>query len=266
MRICVTLAVGYWFAVTAGAQAPHQFTRAEQETFLANAKVVSSKSAPGGITGSRRAKLDDGQFTHDAHIQSIDETRSQYMGTRGMEINFRDTYKYNVAAYRLDQLLELNMVPVTVARKYAGKDSSFTWWTDDVLMDEAKRVKKKENAPNPNDWNSQMYIVRVFDQLIFNTDRNLGNLLITKDWHLVMIDHTRAFRTHTTLQEKRNLVKCDTHLLAKLKELNEPKLKEVMGDLLTEPEIKGLLARRDKIVEYFDAAGPSASYTYNKPQ
>jgi len=39
-----------------------------------------------------------------------------------------------------------------------------------------------------------MWVVRLFDQLIYNTDRNLGNLLIDKSWRLWMIDHTRAFK------------------------------------------------------------------------
>jgi hypothetical protein len=32
----------------------------------------------------------------------------------------------------------------------------------------------------------------MFDQLIANIDRNQGNLLYDRDWHLVLIDHSRA--------------------------------------------------------------------------
>ena len=239
-------------------------TDAEREAFLSKAKVVRTKGAPGGITGSIRATLSDGVFTHDAHIQSIDESKAQYTGPRGTELNFRDSYKYNVAAYRLDRLLGLNMVPPTVVRSHSGHSSSFTWWADDFLMDEAKHLKSKASPPDNELWNREMYLVRMFDQLIHNTDRNLGNLLITKDWHIVMIDHTRAFRTHTTLQDKRNLAQCDRDVLAKLKELNQQSLSTIMKDLLTPPEIQGLLGRRDKIVEFFEAAGPSALYTLPK--
>jgi hypothetical protein len=86
------------------------------------------------------------------------------------------------------------MIPVSVERKVGGKTSAITWWVDDVMMDEMKRTNKKIDPPDRDIWNKQMYVVRVFDQLIYNTDRNLGNLLIDKNWRLWMIDHTRAFR------------------------------------------------------------------------
>ncbi len=97
-----------------------------------------------------------------------------------------------------------------------------------------------------------MHIVRVFDQLIYNTDRNLQNLLITKDWKIWMIDHTRGFRLHTSLVQPKNLVKCERKLLAALRQLNEESLTREMTPYLTKPEIKGVLGRRDKIVQMFE--------------
>ena len=38
------------------------------------------------------------------------------------------------------------------------------------------------------------FAVRVFDELIANRDRNIGNMLWTSTWKMWMIDHTRAFR------------------------------------------------------------------------
>ena len=96
-----------------------------------------------------------------------------------------------------------------------------------------------------------MYVLRVFDQLIYNTDRTLQNMLIDEDWHIWMIDHTRAFRLYLTLREPKNLVRCDRALLAKLRTLNAEALKP-LKPYLNDSEIKGLLARRDKIVKFFD--------------
>ena len=107
----------------------------------------------------------------------------------------------------------------------------------------------------------------MFDQLIYNTDRNLQNLLIDPDWHIWMIDHTRAFRMHRTIKESKNLVQCDRQLLGKLRSLNA----EVLSPLkpyLTEPEIKGLLGRRDVIVKFFDdqvKAKGEAAVLYDRP-
>ena len=88
-------------------------------------------------------------------------------------------------------------------------------------MMEVDRKKKHLEPPDQDSWNRQMYVVRVFDQLIFNTDRNLQNLMVdTKEWQIWMIDHTRAFRMRTDLQEVKNLARCDRKLLAGLRKLD----------------------------------------------
>ena len=123
------------------------------------------------------------------------------------------------------------------------------------------RLKKKLTAPDAERWNDQMYVVRVFDQLIYNTDRNLGNLLITKDWTIWMIDHSRAFRMSHTLLTEKNLAKCERHLLEAMKKLDMPTLQAAFGIYVTKPEIEGLLKRRDRIVSFFDKAGEASLYT-----
>src|SRR5206468_852604 len=162
------------------------------------------------------------------------------------------TWKFNIAAYRLDQILELNMTPMSVERSVLGKSSAVTCWLDGMML-EVDRKKKHLEPPDHDAWNRQMYVVRVFDQLIFNTDRNLQNLLTDKEWRIWMIDHTRAFRMRTDLQEVKNLVKCDRKLLAGLRKLDVATLQE-LKPYVTDLEIKGLLARRDKIVKFFDNA------------
>jgi hypothetical protein len=94
----------------------------------------------------------------------------------------------------------------------------------------------------------------VFDQIIYNTDRNLGNLVISQDWKLWMIDHTRAFRTRTDLLGPKNLRRCDRNLLARLRELDKPALQKSLQRYLVGTEMQGLLARSRAIVKLFDAA------------
>ncbi|HEY3440662.1 MAG TPA: hypothetical protein VGK29_07930 [Paludibaculum sp.] len=244
------------------AQSPAQtMTRAEQEHFLLTARITNIRAGKGGITGTRRATLVNGAITHDAHIQTIDESKVRFEGANGTEMNFRDTYKFNIAAYRLDKLLDLQMIPPSVERNVEGMTGAVTWWVDDVLMEETQRAKKGIEPPDGDRWNNQMYIVRVFDQLIFNTDRNLGNLLITKDWKLWMIDHTRAFRTRTTLLAPKNLTRCDRDLLAAMMRLNEKELHQELDPFLRRAEITALLKRRDQIVALFEKAPPAAIYS-----
>ena len=238
------------WAVAATNTAPKTFE--EQEQFLLTAKIVRVRDLSQGITNSQRATLTKDGFTHDAHIQTIDEFKPVYETAMGMELNFRDSYRYNIAAYRLARLLRLGMVPPSVERKVKGRSAAVTWWVDDVLMTELQRFQKKIDVPDSTSWNPQMHIVRVFDQLIYNTDRNLGNLVITNNWKLWMIDHTRAFRLMNTLRTPSDLVKCDRELLSRLRALDEPTLRNAIPkEYLSDAELRALLARRDRIVEHF---------------
>ena len=119
-------------------------------------------------------------------------------------------------------------------------------------MTEFDRHKKKMEPPHLNTWNPQMYVCRVFDQLIYNTDRNLGNLVITKDWKIWMIDHTRAFRTIKDLGGPQNLVQCDRKIVGQTARIDQRRFDESLQRYLNSSEIEGLLARRDKIVSFFD--------------
>jgi hypothetical protein len=200
-------------------------------------------------------------------VQSIDESKAVFQGDRGTEMNFHDTWKYNVAAYRLARILGIgDMVPPSIERNVSGNTSAVTWWIDNSMM-EVDRRKKHIEAPDMDSWNREMYVVRVFDQLIYNTDRNLQNLMIDPSFHIWMIDHTRAFRMQTTLREKRDLVKCDRALLVHLRKLTAQDL-QPLKRYINDSEIKGLLARRDKIVQFFDekiAAEGEAAVLYDRP-
>jgi len=250
-----TLTLLAFLAGSYGAYCQEQSTkqsRAEMEEFLRNANIGQRKALGTGVTNSERAKLTDGHLEHDAHVQSVNIEKPTFTTNRGTELNFKDSYKFNIAAYRLDQILGLNMTPVSVERKVAGKTSAVTWWVDDLLMDELQRHNKNVNPPDLDDWAKQMHILRVFDQLIYNTDRNLGNMLIDKKWQIWMIDHTRAFRSQKTLLNEKNLEKIDRTLLANLRKLDEESLTTELKSYLTKTEIKALLARRDLIVKFFE--------------
>jgi hypothetical protein len=229
-----------------------QITNEAREAFLLNAKIERTKGLSMGITNSLKAYMSDGTMQHEAHIQTIDEYKARFESPSGSEINFRDSFKYNVAAYRLAKMLELDMVPPSVERKVAGKTSAITWWVDNVMMTELDRHKSKQEAPDKNDWNKQMLTVQIFDQLIYNVDRNLGNLVITKDWNIWMIDHTRAFRLHKTCPKLAGIRQIDRTLLENLKKLTRENLTQQMGTYLMKPEIEGVLARRDAIVKHFE--------------
>jgi hypothetical protein len=220
--------------------------------FLLTAKVVRSHQSKKGTTNTSRLTLSDGTLTHDASFQPIDEHRPQMAFASGrVENNFVDSYKYNIAAYGLAELIGFDdMMPVYVERKWQGQTGSLSWWLP-VKMDEAERVKQKLVPPDKDAWNKQMYKIRVFDELVYDTDANLTNVLIGENWQLWRIDFTRAFRTFKELKDPTNLVRCDRQLFEKLKALDANELTEKTKAYLTKDEMAGVMARRDKIVAQF---------------
>ena len=242
---------------------------ADREQFLLEAQVVRARQAPGDITGSLRATLRRGGVTHDAFIHVIDESSPERLAS-STERDFRDSWRNDVAAYRLDRLLGLGMVPVTVIRDYDAQRGAFTWWLDNRLMTEKERNETRREAPDEEAWNRQVHVVRIFDQLIFNFDRKPGDLLIDKSWQLFMIDHTRAFKVVKELRDEKQLPEnCPRRLLAALRKLDEPTLKTRAGGLLSMGQIGGLLGRRDRIVAHYDrliAAHGEAAVLYDLPE
>jgi len=240
-------------------------TDQQMETFLRKARIVRTRPASKGTTGSLRTTLSDGVITHDAHVQTVDITQDRFEGTRGMEFNFRDSWKLNVAAYLLDRQIGLNMVPVSVPRLWGTTEAAYTWWVDDVMMDEGERLKRKLTPPDVHRFNEQMWLGRVFDQLIYNVDRNLGNLLIGNDWRVWPIDHTRSFRRMSTLRRPENVTNCDRQVLERMRQLERTSLKTLLRDYLSDFEIRDLLARRDAIVKLLDSLGPTALFDRPAP-
>jgi hypothetical protein len=228
-------------------------TEEQQTEFLLHAKVVDSKQLGKGITHPWRLTLSNGELTHDAAFQPVDEHKTTMTFSDGhTELNFIDSYHYNIAGYRLASLLGMSdIVPVYVERRWNGQTGSLSWWIP-WKWDEAMRHQQHLSAPDPDAWNKQMYKVRVFDQLIYDTDPNLTNVLITEDWKIWRIDFTRGFRLNHDLLNTNDLVQCDRHLLEKLRQLDYDEVLDKTKPHLTKGEVKAVMARRDKIVAYFE--------------
>jgi hypothetical protein len=228
----------------------------EIRTFLKDAKVIKTRSTNKGVTAPKRLTLSDGKITHDAVFQAIDDRQmvaSLSGGGRASqtELNFVDSYKYNIAAYELSRLLGLDhMMPVYVERRWNGQIGSISWFVP-TLMDESERLKKKVEPPNATEWNQQMYRMRVFSSLVRDTDRNLTNVLITPSWKIMMIDFSRGFRVQAELMHLKDLGKIDRQLLAKLEELSKEDVIAATRDYLTRRELDAMMVRRDMLVAHF---------------
>ena len=242
-------------------------THGDKEEFLSRARIVIEASLPENPGTSWRTTLDDGNQKHPATVDtSTSEDRSQ-----------RD-YRSNVAAYELDKMLTLGLVVPSVERVVNGQPASVTWWLDDFLMSEQDRHIKKTEPPDAERWSKQTQAVRVFDELIANAYRPMSpasytsklwdNLLITREWQIGLIDHTRAFGITPQLQHPESLTQCDRTVLAKLRTLNQGDMARQLGRYLTSGQLDALEARRALIVTRFErqiAANGERAVLYDLP-
>jgi len=96
----------------------------------------------------------------------------------------------------------------------------------------------------------QMYKVRVINELAYDTDANLTNVLVGEGWKIWRVDFSRAFRLNKDVRVQ-NLTNCDRQLFEKLKVLDGKEFALRTKNILTKPEVEAVMARRDKIVAHF---------------
>jgi len=254
--LTTVVAVCLWGGISAYGQSTlsnePNLTDEQKIDFLLHAKVIDSKGTSKGVTHPWKLTLSDGTLTHDASFQAVDEHKLQMTFDDGRtELNFVDSYHYNIAASELARMLGMgDMIPPYVERRWNRMIGSISWWVP-WKWDEVMRHKQDLHPPDFDAWNKQMYKIRVFDQLVYDTDINLTNVLITEDWKIWRIDFTRAFRQQTSLLDPKDLVMCDRQLLEKMKGLTFDEVYRRTQPHLNKGQVKALLARRDKIVDIF---------------
>jgi hypothetical protein len=220
---------------------------AEIEQYLKTADVAGMEEIGVGVTKPRRAMLAPGGPVEAIAWKPIRPGR--YSG-------FWESYKSEVAAYELDKLLALGMIPPTVEKRVKGTVGAAVMWVSSVQsfkqlggLPGTKGVKGPPPTLVPV-WNRQITIAKMFDNLIGNIDPNLGNWLVDPAWNLILIDHTRAFTD--TKQLYHQLVQIDPTLWDKMRALDETTLTTTLGEWLDKGQIKAILQRRDKMQQVID--------------
>ena len=145
------------------------------------------------------------------------------------------------------------MMPVTVEREWEGTPGAMTWWIDDVLMNEETRLDERRWPDDMQRYTQQYYRMLVFAELVYDTDRNLGNILYSSDWKLWMIDFSRAFRIWGELQGPQNVPQCARAVFDLMRGLTRTQLAEHTRPYLTSGEVDAVIERRDKLAEHFES-------------
>ncbi len=230
---------------------PLPFTSDEEVMeFLRTARLIRFRKIPLGVTHPRQALLEkDGVRMHAIFRDVNMDKPLQQLKDGTVVINFRDSYIFEPAAYELSRLLGLDNVPPVILRKLQFKSGSLQAWVENT-MTERSRIRDNLKAPDKVLWSKQIWNMRVFDNLIYNTDRNQGNILIDRNWRVWLIDHGRAFRREKELRNPELIVQCGRKLWEKLKSLDEQVVRERLKKFLRPPEIKALMRRRDILVQH----------------
>jgi hypothetical protein len=230
--------------------------RPAREEFLRTAEIVRFEEIGEGVTKPYKLYLrKDGL-----------ELKAAWKNPQGIQMGYLEGWQYEIAAYRLDKLVGLNMVPPAVEREFQGKPGALVLWAENKysllkIMEEGIRIPDEAM-----DHTEKMkWLARAWDSLIANEDRTQQNVLYTEDWRMILFDHSRAFRS-TGEFAKRLMFGRDgimksaggtPYLFRRLpvwfvdgiKPLTFETIREAVGDTLTRPEIKAILVRRDLLLK-----------------
>ncbi len=204
----------------------------ELAALLRNGEIVSREEDD--VTGRDVVEISDGNST----VTALFNRRR----SRG--------FYPDLAAYRLDRLLALDMVPVTVRREVDGKDGTVQFFPPRTVDEEQRSLDNRGfGATCP--LREQLMAMYVFDTLIYNEGRTRQRMLYdTSDWSLVLVQHDRAFNTRKG--RPRHLVNASLEFSDGWKNaldaLDAATLQENLGDVLDKKRLNALVTRRNEIL------------------
>jgi hypothetical protein len=231
---------------------------AEAEEFLRTAEILDCSDTlkfvqdqSGKSRGGCLAVVSDGARTVRAVFKKHDNYVHRAVQISGERvIGWRDSYRHEIAAYELDKLLGLGLVPPCVERSLGGNEGSLCWWIEGAMSEWERKTKYKTHPPDLQHWNSEVQAIQLFEVLI----NDLGNpwcILIDGNWKLYKVHSARAFHESTKVASEQNFLPSQ-RVLDALRELDEQQLRTTLEQWLSKAQIKGLIARRDLILEVAD--------------
>ena len=214
---------------------------AEIEEFIRNAEVTNIEDIGTGVTNPKRADLEPGGPVDQIVFKPL---------RPGIYRGYWESYRSEIAAYELDKLLNLGMAPPTVEKRVNGDLGAAAMWVTPT-----QTFKDLEGPPTPpslhiGQFNWELIRAKMFHNLIYDRDPNLGNWLVDPAWNLILIENSRAFTPDDKMVHK--LTRIDRDLWDRFLALDEATLSTALGVWLGEDEVRGILRRRDLIAELIE--------------
>jgi hypothetical protein len=243
----LTLCVLLWCAAVPLAQPPQATPTASARTWLGHeaqieahlksADVTTIEHIGTGVTRPRRAYLKPPEPVESAAWKVLPP------GKRG---GYWESYKSEIAAYELDKLLNMKMVPPAVERQINADTGAAVMWLEGIRS--VKEMGGK--VPTGSVWGNSLRKMLMFDNLIGNPDRNAGNILVGPPGELILIDHSRAFLTDKNLLSK--VERVDGELWDRMKTLTREDLTRALQPWIDTQAIGAMIERRDRMAATVD--------------
>jgi len=220
--------------------------------FLRSAQVASSIELTDGINQPSKLLLEKDGIQMHAVFRKVRKVKVRELKYSGRRLELRDDFIFERAAYETALLLGLDNVPPVVERSIDGHPGTLQLWI------ERARTVRQDPSPRQSPSLKQRLLKQhetmwVFDNLIYNDDRNKGNVLISQDGKLWMIDHTQAFRTFEELPYPSLVTRCSRSLFQRLKQLDAAQISQALMPYLEPKELQALIVRRELLVEHIES-------------
>jgi hypothetical protein len=211
------------------------------EAFLKKAKVVSvTKEKTGGRTKPWIVLLDDGKMKQRAFFKHIDVRRPRPAP---------DSFKYELAAYELTKLLQVEVVPPLVEREIEGTRGSLQMFLENCLS-ERERQRKKMEPPDAAAHSRAIEGLKVFESLVYDECGDPDDTWIhEQDWRVYRVDFSEAFFPSAELPKGCPISVCSRKLYEGLLKLEEGAVAARLMKYLSKEEIDALLVRKSLIIE-----------------
>jgi hypothetical protein len=227
-------------------------TREEALSFLRSAEVVDQPENfdSKAITDPVRLTASDGTHTLRAIFKDENTLYPRFRFGDGREVDrVRDSYKHEIAAFELDTMLGLGLVPPCVERTLFSHTGALCLWVENAIT-EAERGRRGLHPPDVEQWNRRMILVRFFHQLILDLDfANIRNLLVDENFRIYKVDSSMAFHVDRELRRENSLTRFSRAALTALESLERSELEERLGPWLLRRELDALWARRNRLLE-----------------
>jgi hypothetical protein len=209
-------------------------------SYLRTAAVLSvRKEAVAGRTAPWQVRLENNGIVLRALFKYIDRPRPDPIP---------DSYRYEIAAYKLSVYLGLDFVPPVVEREIEGIKGSLQVFVEDPVR-EAEIREKHLQPPDARAFDEAQDNLKVFENLVYEPCDNTQDTLIRRsDWKVFRVDFSQAFEPKKETVRGCEIMRCSRRLYGKLNGWNDAQVSALLSVYLSEEETEALISRKDLIL------------------